>query len=378
MNWVDPLVLLWVALAAVVGYGRGLVAQGLSLLGLAVGGLVGSRVAPLFLPEGKNSAWVPLASLVGAVVGAVLVQLGASLLGQAIRATLAHGPLRIADAAGGVVLGAAIGLAVAWLAAVAAMQVDRTGARRTVQDSAILSSLVAAVPPSSVLQALARFDPLPVVGSRPDLGLPPPDPSVARSPTTRRAATSVVKVVGFACGIGVQGSGWVVQRGLVATNAHVVAGQESPRVAAPNGRIVEATPVYYDAGTDVALLSVRGLGAAPLQIAEAEPSADHVVLLGYPNDGPLTGTAATAGRARKVLTPDAYSRRLRLRTVVPLRGRVEHGESGGPVIDEQGDVVAMIFAAARQGAGGFGVPVSDVETALEKRHDRAVDTGPCA
>ena len=377
MNWVDPLVLLWVALAAVVGYGRGLVAQGLSLVGLAVGGLVGSRVAPLFLPEGKSSAWVPLASLVGAVVGAVLVQLGASLLGQAIRATLAHGPLRVADAAGGVVLGAAIGLAVAWLAAVAALQVDRTGARRTVQDSVILSSLVDAVPPAGVLQALARFDPLPIVGARPDLGLPPPDPSVARAPATRRAARSVVKVIGFGCGIGVQGSGWVVRRGLVATNAHVVAGQESPQIAAPNGRVIEARPVYYDPKTDVSLLSVRGLGLPPLPIGE-EPSGEHVVLLGYPNDGPLTGTAATAGRPRKVLTPDAYSRRLRLRTVVPLRGRVEHGESGGPVIDERGEVVAMIFAAARQGEGGFGVPVGAVEAGLETRQDQVVDTGPCA
>jgi hypothetical protein len=79
-----------------------------------------------------------------------------------------------------------------------------------------------------------------------------------------------------------------------------------------------------------------------------------------------------------VLTPDAYSRRLRLRTVVPLRGRVEHGESGGPVIDERGEVVAMIFAAARHGEGGFGVPVGAVEAGLETRQDQVVDTGPCA
>jgi S1-C subfamily serine protease len=311
------------------------------------------------------------------VVGAVLFQLGANLLGQAIRAALARGPLRAADAAGGVMLGAAIGLAVAWLAAVAAIQVDRSGARESVQGSAILSSLVDAVPPSKVLQALARFDPLPVVGARPDLGLPPPDPSVTRTATTARAGASVVKVLGFACGIGVQGSGWVVRRGVVATNAHVVAGQESPRVAAPNGRVVEATPVYFDAKTDVALLSARGLDVPALPIAGEPPSGDRVVLLGYPNDGPLTGTAVTAGRPRKVLAPDIHSKRLRLRTVVPLRGRVEHGESGGPVVDGQGEVVAMVFAASRQGQGGFGVPVEAVEAGLDTALD-PVSTGPCA
>jgi S1-C subfamily serine protease len=162
----------------------------------------------------------------------------------------------------------------------------------------------------------------------------------------------------------------------VATNAHVVAGQESPRVAAPNGRVVEATPVYYDAKTDVALLSVRGLGVPALRRADEPPAGDDVVLLGYPNDGPLIGTAATAGRPRKVLAPDIYSRRLRLRTVVPLRGPVEHGESGGPVIDERGNVVAMVFAAAREGQGGFGVPVQDVEAGLETELT-PVSTGPC-
>jgi S1-C subfamily serine protease len=377
MNWVDPLVLLWVALSALVGYGRGLTAQALSLAGLAIGGLVGSRVAPLFLPDGKSSPWVPLASLIGAAIGALLLQVAGSLLGDAVRATLAHGPLRIADSAGGVIVGAAIGLAVAWLAAVAALQVDRTGARRTVQDSAILSTLVDAVPPSTVLQALARFDPLPLVGARPDLGLAPPDGDVLLTATTRRAAASVVKILGFACGVGVQGSGWVVARGLVATNAHVVAGQETPHIAAPSGQLVEGTPVYYDPATDVALLAAPDLRTRALVVAEDDPAGDPVVLLGYPNDGPLTAVAATAGKPRKVLAPDAYGRNLRLRTIVPLRGEVEHGESGGPIVDEDGEVVAMVFAAATEGEGGFGVPLEAIERGLEAPLE-PTSTGPCA
>jgi S1-C subfamily serine protease len=135
--------------------------------------------------------------------------------------------------------------------------------------------------------------------------------------------------------------------------------------------------VYFDAKTDVALLSVRGLGVAALPIAGNPTSGDRVVLLGYPNDGPLTGTAVTAGQPRKVLAPDIYTNRLRLRTVVPLRGRVEHGESGGPLVDGRGEVVAMVFAAARQGQGGFGVPVEAVEAGLDSELT-PVSTGPCA
>jgi S1-C subfamily serine protease len=62
---------------------------------------------------------------------------------------------------------------------------------------------------------------------------------------------------------------------------------------------------------------------------------------------------------------------------VPLRGRVEHGESGGPVIDREGNVVAKVFAAARQGQGGFGVPTEAVEAGLDSELT-PVSTGPCA
>jgi S1-C subfamily serine protease len=376
VNWVDPLVLIWVVLSAVVGYGRGLVAQALSLGGLAIGAIVGSRLAPVFLDGGSSSPWVPIASLVGALLGAVLFQVGGGLLGSAARQLLARGPLRLADSAGGAIVGAAVGLAVAWLAAVAALQVDRTSARATVQDSAVLSSLVDAVPPSTVLEALARFDPLPVIAAQPDLDLSPPDPSVAGSEVARRAAASVVKVHGVACGVGIQGTGWVVARGLVATNAHVVAGQESPTVDVPNGQVIETTPVYFDPANDVALLRARGLRPRALRLSVEPPAGDPVVLLGYPNDGPLTAVAGTAGRPRKVVAPDAYGQHFRLRTVVPLRGRVEHGDSGGPVIDADGDVVAMIYAASRRGSGGFGVPLEAIAKGLEGEL-RSVDTGSC-
>ena len=111
----------------------------------------------------------------------MLLQVGGGLLGSAARTVLARGPLRLADSAGGALVGAAVGLAVAWLAAVAALQVDQTNARATIQESAVLSELVDKVPPSTVLEALSRFDPLPVIAAQPDLDLPAPDPSVADS-----------------------------------------------------------------------------------------------------------------------------------------------------------------------------------------------------
>jgi S1-C subfamily serine protease len=200
---------------------------------------------------------------------------------------------------------------------------------------------------------------------------------VLRSPVTREAGRSVVKILSTACGTGVQGSGWLVGPGLVVTNAHVVAGSEETRVASPAGRIVSATLVYVDAANDVALLRARGLRVPLLELAEEQPSEDEVVLLGYPHDGPLTATAGTAGRPEKVLAPGAFGDKLRLRTVVPLSGSVERGDSGGPVINSVGEVVAMMFASSKEGGAGFGVPTGEVRKALRSPHDAPVSPGPC-
>jgi S1-C subfamily serine protease len=374
VNVVDVLVLLGVALFAGMGALRGLAAQVLSLGGLALGALAGSFVGPYLLPE--NSAWTPLAGLIGAAVGAFVLGVVAALVAQPVRFFLITRPsLALVDRFGGILAGGLIGLALGWLVAVLALQQPALGLRREVRDSTILPRLVRAVPPDAVLRALNRFDPLPLLPGV-EGRLPRPDPSVLRSPGARAAAKGVVKIQGTSCGVGVQGSGWVVRRNLVATNAHVIAGEDDTRVLAPDGQTLEAQPVYVDATNDVALLRVTSLAAAPLAADRNAHLPRPVALLGYPRNGPLTATAGTAGDSRTVLTPNAYERGLRPRVVVPLRGRVQSGESGGPVVDRRGGVVAMIFGGTPSGRGGYAVPVDLVLRPLSERL-RRVDSGPC-
>src|SRR6185312_1351200 len=219
--------------------------------------------------------------------------------------------LRAADSLGGAIIGAGIGLALAWLIAVVLVQQPSLGFRQDVRESTILPRLMRAVPPDRVLQALARFDPFPELtlsGGR----LPPPDPSVLQTPGAKAASNSVVKIYGTACGLGIQGSGWVVRRDLVATNAHVIAGEHDTNVVAPNGQSLSAQVYYVDTQNDVALLRVDGLRTAPRA----------VMILGYPRDGALVGVAATAGAPRTVIAPNAYGRHVGPRSVVTLRGQV--------------------------------------------------------
>jgi S1-C subfamily serine protease len=374
VNVIDVLLLLGVAAFSILGAHRGLAAQALSLGGLALGAVLGSMIAPFLLAD--NSPWIPVAGLLGALVGAFLLGAVAGALGRPVRLFLStHPPLATVDRIGGIALGALIALAIAWLIGVLALHQPALGLRGEVRASAILPRLLSAVPPDRVLQALNRFDPLPLLPGL-EGSLPPPDPSVLESPEALAVSDSVVKLQGTACGVGTQGSGWVVRPGLVATNAHVIAGHEGTHLLAPNGQSLTAQPVYVDSDNDIALLRVRGLEAGRLSTRPSIERSIPVALLGYPRNGALTAIAGTAGRPRTVLSPDAYGRGTGPRVVVPLRGGVQPGDSGGPVVDRRGRVVAMIFGGTRDGDGGYAVPVDLVLAAAEKRL-RPVPSGPC-
>jgi S1-C subfamily serine protease len=374
VNVIDVLLLLGVAAFSILGAHRGLAAQALSLGGLALGAVLGSIVAPYLLSD--NSPWIPVAGLMGAIVGAFVLGAVAGLLGAPVRLFIStHSPFATLDRVGGIALGALIALGIAWLIGVLALHQPALGLRGEVRASAILPRLLSAVPPDRVLQALNRFDPLPLLPALQGT-LPPPDPSVLESPGALAASDSVVKLQGTACGVGTQGSGWVVRPGLVATNAHVIAGHEGTRLFAPNGQSLSAQPVYVDSDNDIALLRVRGLEAARLATRARTGESIPVALLGYPRNGPLTAVAGTAGRPRTVLSPDAYGRGTGPRVVVPLRGGVQPGDSGGPVVDRRGRVVAMIFGGTRDGDGGYAVPVDLVLRAAQEQL-RPVPSGPC-
>src|SRR5206468_8832959 len=149
-----------------------------------------------------------------------------SLAGSALRRTLRVTPFAVADTAGGLVLGAVAGLAAIWILGVVALFLPgQHGLRRQAQRSQILQHLNSVVPPAALLDLLARVDPFPSIAG-PEAPLEPPTDAVLRDPNVRAAAPSVVRVLGTACGLGIEGSGWVARPGLVVTAAHAVAGEK--------------------------------------------------------------------------------------------------------------------------------------------------------
>jgi S1-C subfamily serine protease len=78
-----------------------------------------------------------------------------------------------------------------------------------------------------------------------------------------------------------------------------------------------------------------------------------------------------------VLSEDSYGRGPFQRRIAFLRGSVRSGNSGGPMVDPAGRVVATVFASTTSApAGGYAIPDDVVRRALTDTSS-AVDTGPC-
>jgi uncharacterized membrane protein required for colicin V production len=373
---VDLIVLGFVALTAFVGWKKGLIASALSLAGVVFGAWLGSRLAPQLLQDGTHSPYTPLAALAGAAVGAILLETLGTLAGSALRSKVRKPRLSTFDAMGGLILGAFAGMAVVWvLGAVALLLPGQTDLRRGAQGSALLQRLNKFIPPTEVLNALARIDPFPAI-TGPSAPVAPPDPRLAHAVGVRRAAPSVVRVLGMACGVGVEGTGWVARPDLIVTAAHVVAGQTGTVVELQSGARLPADAVVFDRRNDVAVLRVRDLGLRALPLVSARPGT-AVAVLGFPENGPFTATPARIGRTSTVLAEDAYGTGPVTRAITSLRGQVRHGDSGAPAVDARGAVQTTIFAARLRSVGGFGVP-TDVVRADLGTAGRPVSTGDCA
>jgi len=201
------------------GYRQGLIVGTLTLVGFAVGAFTGSRIGPLVLNQGSESPYAPLCAALGALlVGAVVaVTLESLALGLRSRLIQRKG-LHLADGAGGAALIAAVALGLVWVFGAVALHAPGTAQLRAdVQRSLILRSLNDVLPPSGpILNALNRVDPAPsIVG--PATPVAAPDPAIVGDPEVIGGGASVVRVLGTACGLGVEGAGWVAAPGLVVT-----------------------------------------------------------------------------------------------------------------------------------------------------------------
>lgn len=387
MTWLDWIIVAFAAILAGFGFRRGFIVGVLSFAGFAIGAFIGTRLAPLLLAEGSSSPYAPALGLIGALLAGAILASGMEGLGFRVRRAVMLPGIGALDGLLGALLGTVLALGVVWIvAAVVAQAPDQSNLRTDIQRSAILRELNVLLPPSGpILNALARLDPLPsIAGPSPDVS--PPPPRIARAAGVKAASRSVVRVLGTACGLAIEGSGWVAEPDLIVTNAHVIAG-ESDTTVQVRGRSpsLPARPVAFDPTDDVAVLSVPGLGLPTLSLAKDPPSGHAGAILGYPQNGPFDVRPARIGRTQEVLTDDAYGRGPVRRLLTPLRGLVRPGNSGGPLVATDGSVLTTVFAGTVGGRprGGYGVANTTVEQVLAQARVRdaagaGVGTQGCA
>jgi S1-C subfamily serine protease len=371
----DWIIVAFAALLATLGFRRGFIVGVLSFGGFALGAFLGTRIGPLLLPRGSSSPYAPAFGLFGALLAGAILASGLEGIGMRLRRALIVPGLGLLDGLLGAALGAALGLGIVWiLAAVAAQAPSASRLRADIQRSEILRELNVLLPPSGpILNALARLDPLPQVsGPSPDVA--PPAPRIAAAPAIRGASRSVVRIIGTACGLAIEGSGWVAEPGVVVTNAHVIAGEQDTTVElGGNPPGLPAQPVAFDATDDVAVLRVPGLGALSLSLVPSPSAGTPGAILGYPENGAFQVQPARIGRTQTVLSNDAYGRGPVSRLMTPLRGLVRPGNSGGPVVDGEGHVLTTVFAGTVSGgpSGGYGVANATVAAVLSQANARA-------
>jgi len=189
-----------------------------------------------------------------------------------------------------------------------------------------------------------------------------------------RAASGVVQITSTSGNIGgasqqALGSGFVVDKaGHIVTNYHVIQGADEIRVSFSNRDTVEAQLVGSDPSTDLAVLQVDTSASAltPLPLGDSDKLevGDPVVAIGNPFGLDRTATSGIVSALQRLITaPNRYT----IDHVIQTDAPINHGNSGGPLLNSRAQVIGVNTQIETGGVGsgnvgiGFSVPSNTVK-----------------
>ena len=169
------------------------------------------------------------------------------------------------------------------------------------------------------------------------------------------------------------GSGFVIDKtGHIVTNYHVVQGAKKINVSFSNGASTKATVVGVDPSSDLAVLKVDASSRAltPLQLGNSDDMrvGDPVVAIGNPFGLDRTVTAGIVSAIQRAITaPNGYT----IDHVIQTDAAINHGNSGGPLLNRRGQVIGVNAQIETGGSGnsgnvgvGFAIPSNTVENVI--------------
>ena len=387
-----------VLLVVLLAYAASGFRQGLALSALSLGGFVAGAIAGILLVPVLASRLQPGPQRSFAVLAAVLVlawlgQVLGAMAGGRLRDQLPKGSARRVDQALGAVAGLVASAVVVWFVGGALRNVQAVSS--AIGSSKVLQTIDAVMPQqastlaSRFRESVAASDfPRVFSGAGPEQITPvdPPDATAIPPAVAARVKAATVKITGDArsCSQSQEGSGAVVAPERVVTNAHVVAGVSRPVVQlGGQGRRYQAKVVLFDPQRDIAVLAVDGLPASarPLPLGGDLDRGSSAAFAGYPKNGPY---ALGAARVRSVLRAsgdDIYGNAGAVRRVYSLYAKVQPGNSGGPVVDPEGNLVGVVFAKSLDDANtGYALTMAEARGDIDDgvAASQAVPTGSCA
>jgi S1-C subfamily serine protease len=390
--WADIIIILFLISSLVRGREIGLVRQVASAVGFFGGLFLGSLVIEPhvvgLVHNQTGRAFVTLAATLGTALVLLVIFEYLGALAKVKLSTHAK-PFNKADAYIGIIAGGLTLLITVWLVAPIVRGLPFPSVARQVHESRIVAQLDKTLPPAPDVVAgighLIEPNGFPQVFT----GLEPKPPSSAKLPASlgnltaavKQDRNSVVKIAGQGCGGLVEGSGFVVSPGLVATNAHVVAGIDHPTVYDGHGRY-RATPIWFDPNLDFAVLRVPHLPEKPLPLKAATvPPSTKAAVLGYPGGGNFKAGPASVIDRFIASGRNIYGQGNTERRVYELKAKIIPGNSGGPLINADGQVVGVVFAESTTYHNvGYALAMQKVvkEIHQARAQNHPVSTGTCA
>ncbi len=395
MNYVDWILIGALAIFAWAGWRQGFVAGVLSFAGFLSGGVAALMWLPSVIKSFVTDQTFSVIILgVAVLASAILGQILFSLLGRRLRDNLTWRPVKFVDSFAGSALNVLAFALVGWVIASVLVFLPSNSIAGQVSQSRVLSTLDALVPNQARtlfknVSTLVGQTGIPRIvigfGQDPQTEVVAPDPGITAD-VFPVIETFTVRLTGDAqeCRQSVSGSGFYFAPGRLLTNAHVVAGVQDLQVRLSGlENSVPGQVIYFDPQKDVAVIATEELDTRIALFAKGKgETGESVAVAGFPDGGNLSVTPARISGMLSARGENIYGDIGVERNVYSLRSKVIPGNSGGPLVNSDGQVLGLVFGSNTDSDIGYALTNGELQDAIGfanswTQTDGAVDTGDC-
>jgi|688.fasta_scaffold38070_3 S1-C subfamily serine protease len=395
MNFIDIFIAAAFLIFGWIGFRRGILRTVLSIIGLVVGGAAGAIATPSIQSLVSNSAFgfKPTIGLTSIILGSSLGMFLFGVLGSFLRVVLLPLPfMKTIDSLIG------FGLAIIAVASIsstlssAAEVIPNKTVNNLFSQSQLISQIDLYLPErfkdaAQKIQNVITDSPLPeVFKSLVESRITPTqlESDVAIPAIVTKSVASTVRIDGIAesCSAAMVGTGFIVSPERVITNAHVVAGVKEPVITLFNSQTqLGGRVIAIDRKKDIAIIFVPGLTGEKLTFIGPVTPNEIGFVVGYPNGGNLRTMPVSVTSEFESIGTDIDGNGETRRDVIVFGGDVKPGNSGGPLLNDQGQVLGVVFAADAENKNtGYALAPSEVAKLVSETSSvmQAIETGQCA